>query len=393
MVAIQSAIGLARRGWDVTFFSAVPPIDPALLNAGVKVSCLGIPASLDNPSRALGAIMNLWNRNAAKQLWRLLQDESNVSGDTIIHVHGWTKALSSACLACVRASGRRAFLTLHDYFSVCPNGAFYDYQTEQVCDAKPLSARCLSSNCDKNSRTMKAYRVLRQIVQNKAGKFGGPPWKLIAVSEFSRARIARFMPSAGTCDVIACPISVARGPAASPNLYRRLVALGRLSPEKGVVLLAKAALLAAMEITFIGSGESEPLIRAANPTATILGWLSHDAAIDELRRSRALVFPSRCYETQGLVVPEAAALGIPSIVSDVTSASDNVIDGRTGLLFRSGSVEALVARLRELQDDAKVAAMGHAAYDHYWQKPRTLDQYIDRLETIYLAARETRAEH
>ena len=39
-VAITEAIALAERGYDVTFFAGVGPVDEKLKSAGVKVVCL-----------------------------------------------------------------------------------------------------------------------------------------------------------------------------------------------------------------------------------------------------------------------------------------------------------------------------------------------------------------
>jgi hypothetical protein len=42
-VAIDSAVGFARRGWRVTFFAAVGPVEQGLVDAGVEVVLLDQP--------------------------------------------------------------------------------------------------------------------------------------------------------------------------------------------------------------------------------------------------------------------------------------------------------------------------------------------------------------
>ena len=62
----------------------------------------------------------------------------------------------------------------------------------------------------------------------------------------------------------------------------------------------------------------------------------------------ALVLPSS-EETWGLVVNEAAACGVPSIVSDtVGCAPDLIEEGRTGYTYRFGDVDALAERMAGL---------------------------------------------
>src|SRR5512134_2245566 len=63
-VAIESAIGLASRGYHVIYFAAVAPIEPRLREAGVDVICLGQPDLLNDPSALRAAGRGIWNRQA-----------------------------------------------------------------------------------------------------------------------------------------------------------------------------------------------------------------------------------------------------------------------------------------------------------------------------------------
>jgi glycosyltransferase involved in cell wall biosynthesis len=115
----------------------------------------------------------------------------------------------------------------------------------------------------------------------------------------------------------------------------------------------------------------------------MLGWLAHEAVMAELRKARALVFPSLLYETDGLSVVEAAALGIPAIVSDVSAARASIVDGVTGLLFKAGDPKDLAEKMSALRDDETGARMGRAAHAHYWKNPRTLERHVQELEHTY----------
>lgn len=79
-----------------------------------------------------------------------------------------------------------------------------------------------------------------------------------------------------------------------------------------------------------------------------LGWvtdLSHHYA-----RAKALFLPSR-WEACGLVVIEAAARGCPSVASRVEGVPEFVDDGRNGLLFEQGDVEAACRQLARLASE------------------------------------------
>jgi glycosyltransferase involved in cell wall biosynthesis len=90
------------------------------------------------------------------------------------------------------------------------------------------------------------------------------------------------------------------------------------------------------------------------------------------------------YETLGLVVLEAAANGIPSIVPDTSAAREIVIDGVTGLHFRGGDEQDLRAKMRLLQDPELAATLGRAAYDRFWSSDFAhRDAHLVALEAIY----------
>jgi glycosyltransferase involved in cell wall biosynthesis len=62
------------------------------------------------------------------------------------------------------------------------------------------------------------------------------------------------------------------------------------------------------------------------------------------------------------VVLEAMAYGKPVIGSDLGGVSEIIDNGRDGLLFEAGNVEALKAEMEKLiEDDALVEQMGIAA--------------------------------
>ena len=61
-VALSSAIGLAGRGHRVTLLVAVSPIEPTLLDSGLRVICTQQHAIGDDPQRIRALIQGIWNR-------------------------------------------------------------------------------------------------------------------------------------------------------------------------------------------------------------------------------------------------------------------------------------------------------------------------------------------
>jgi glycosyltransferase involved in cell wall biosynthesis len=171
---------------------------------------------------------------------------------------------------------------------------------------------------------------------------------------------------------------------ASPAENASFVYLGRLVREKGVRMLARCAAAEKLPVTFVGSGALEQEIMEANPNAVITGWRNPQQSREYLRQARALVFPSLWFETLGLVVLEAAAVGIPSIVPDTSAAREIVEDGVTGFHFRGGDESDLRSKMRQLDDPEVAARLGKAAYDRFWSSNyASLEFHAAALESIY----------
>ena len=173
-------------------------------------------------------------------------------------------------------------------------------------------------------------------------------------------------------------------PAAAPvdvATNRSLLVIGRLDAEKGVTLAAAAAQQAGWPIVFAGEGPQRAELEAAG--ASVTGWLPADQVWQELAKARCLIFPSRWYETYGLVVPEAAARGVPAIVSDISAAAERVADGVTGWIFRSGDQADLLRCMSRLYDDGVVSAAGEAAYRRFWSSPPNRQRHTEALLSIY----------
>jgi glycosyltransferase involved in cell wall biosynthesis len=380
-VALGSARALAERGHDVSFFSAVGPIDPSLQADGVEVVCTGQHEILTDPNRWRAAAQGLWNAAAAGRFERSL-DRFERRG-SVIHLHGWTKALSSSVARVAIRRGFKVVVTLHDYFLACPNGGFLDYPAARPCGLRALSAQCLLRRCDSRSYPQKLWRVARQILQHRVGLLPRGVRNYIAVSDFSYEALRGYLPRGNRLHRIDNPVETPRQAPVEIARNAKFAFVGRLSPEKGALMLASCASALGAELMLIGDGPQRPAVAAAYERANITGWLPRCGVVERLRSARALVLPSLWWETQGLVVLEAAALGVPAIVPDRSAARESVVDGITGLCFRQGDEYDLAAKMRRMQTPGAAERMGRAAYERYWSSPRTLERHVMGLEACY----------
>jgi glycosyltransferase involved in cell wall biosynthesis len=382
-VAIESAIGLARRGHQVSFISAVMPIDPRLGEAGVEVFCTGQYEIVKDPIRLRASCQGLWNPAAARTFIQHLN--GHVGENTIVHVHGWNKALSTSVVRAAIGRGLKTVCTLHDYFVACPNGGFFDHGSLAHCHRHPLSLSCITHNCDSRSYSHKLWRVARQVVQESLGGLPRGVDAFIVLSRLSRDILQTYLPQKSRVFEVSNPIDVPHQPPFEPERGQSFVMVGRLTPDKGGALLAKAAHECGVPALFVGEGPCRQEIASACPSATITGWVQKERVVGFLEQARALVLPSLWFEAQPLALLEAAARGVPTIVSDGCAGAEEVEDGVTGLLFKNGDFDSLAAALRRMGDDEFVRRLGRAAYERFWERPQTLDRHATCLENVYRA--------
>jgi len=380
-VAIKSAVGLADLGYPVVFVYGGGEVVSALDHRNITLVNLGQYDLLSNPSKIDSAKNGLWNFTVEKKLLSFLKqfDVRN----TVVHIHSWVKSLSISVFSVVFQLNLPFVVTLHDYFSVCPNGGFYNYPQEKICLCKPMSTQCLLANCDARSYFHKLWRSVRQILYS-CSKFPYNVTNFITVSKYSEQILRRYLPSDSVYWRINNPVESIQSYPATPRNSQIFTYIGRLSKEKGLELLTGLKKFTGESFRFVGVGDLEPILKDFFPEAKFLGWCDWPEIDCALRDTRALLFTSQLYETQGLVVAEAAARGVPAIVSDVTAAKDFVEHKKTGLLFKSGSVESLEEQmLLASADDSLVESMGIECYNRYWGSPLSLSLHLKSLLSCY----------
>ena len=321
-VAIESALGLKRRGVRPIVFTAVPPVDQRLVDAGIEVVCLEQNDLIGNPSRSAAALQGTWNLPAVRALDGLLDRLPRES--TVVHVHGWAKALSPSIAQPIRDARLPAVYTMHEYFLFCPNGGFYNYQRNEVCHIAPLSASCWLTNCDSHDYARKLWRAARLLVAQEYARLPQIFSDLICISNYQRHLVEPYLPKGRIVHCISNPINVENfGTKADPG-SGEIIFVGRLSFEKGAFLFAEAAARAGITPVFIGDGPIASELRARYPHARLLGWRPPDEVGAQMRAARALVFPSLWYEGQPLTVLEAKAMGTPVVVSDICAGREEI---------------------------------------------------------------------
>ena len=151
--------------------------------------------------------------------------------------------------------------------------------------------------------------------------------------------------------------------------------LGRLAPEKNLQFLAEA--VAAFLKTHnracflvVGAGPSERTIRqvfSRQGLASRLyftGTLEATQLADALHAMDLFAFSSKS-ETQGMVLTEAMAAGLPVVALDATGVREVVKDRKNGRLIREETIRAFTAGLQWITDQPtdRLLALKHSALE------------------------------
>ena len=184
---------------------------------------------------------------------------------------------------------------------------------------------------------------------------------VVGVSSYGRSQLLRWVDDDqwDHVQVVHCGLDASflnAAPVPVPDVPR-MVCIGRLSGQKGQLILLQAAAVlmrdgVPFELVLAGDGEMRAVIEAAiarlglAQRVRITGWIDAAQVREELLAARALVLPSFA-EGLPVVVMEAMALGRPVLTTYIAGIPELVQPGLTGWLFPAGDVDALVTAMKE----------------------------------------------
>lgn len=345
-VAIDTAKALKNNGINVIFFSAVNK-DEAQIEGITYVSTNQCEA-LKEKNKLKGIINGIYNFKAKKELKKLLKTLN--PEETIVHVHGWTKALSSSIFDIAFKMKFKVVLTLHEYFTACPNGGYFNYKTNEICHLKPLSWKCIKCNCDSRNYGFKIYRIIRQFVQNKIVKLNDRLKYAISISQFSEQILKSTLGKNVNIMRVYNPIDIKESTEKiDPSMNKYYLYVGRIAKEKGVDLFCKAITDLKYKGIAVGDGTEKEKLEKEYPNIEFTGWKNKDEVEQYMKGAKALIFPSKWYETAGLTVLEAQALGLPCVVNKKCAGIEFIDENINGFLF--DDIESLKEKIAKIENE------------------------------------------
>ncbi len=337
VVAINMANDLAKRGYEIGVFTMDYPqnLSPENFYTASQVDFSG--GLIDK----LKFAMRTMGYNGIKSSFKRALQEFKPD---IVHLHNVHSYLSPVVVKLAKEFGCKVVWTLHDLKLACPS--YSCLNRGRICE------KCFTSKIN----VVKERCFKENLPASVLAYFEAVKWNVKKLQRYvdyfvcPSAFIKRQMLKAGlqegklkvVCNFVD-PIKLdqlkrAEIPDTRDDFY---VYVGRLSEEKGVATLLKAAKDLPYKLKLVGGGHLYDGFIAEYGNCDNIEFMGHQPAekvAEILLSAKCLVLPSECYENNPLSVIEALCAGIPIVGANIGGIPE-LIDAEWGETFESGNVE------------------------------------------------------
>lgn len=378
----QNAL-LEQRGWGVVPFSMhheknLPtPWSEHFVEEIEFGQIHGLAAKL----RGAGKI--IYSHEARRAVERLVE----LGRVDIAHAHNVYHHISPAIFGKLRELGVPTVLTLHDLKIACPS--YKMLSNGRVCERCKGGAlwNAVAQRCLKDSLAVSALAMVESAFQNIVGSYSRHVQRFIVPSRFYIDKLVewgwareRFVHVPNFIDPALFTPHAGEG--------EGFLFFGRLSNEKGIGTLIRAAAKAKVPCVIVGTGPQEAELKALaeqlGGDVRFLGYRSGAALHEAIAGCKAVVLPSEWYENAPMSVLEAYACGKPVIGARIGGIPELIREGETGLSFQAGDVDALADVLAQLEALGAPARKSMGQVGRQWVESEfNAARYLDRLLSVY----------
>jgi glycosyltransferase involved in cell wall biosynthesis len=327
---------------------------------------------------------------------RRIQD----TGADVLHVHNFFPRLTPAVYDAGAERKCAIVQTLHNYRLVCPGGLlFRDGAVCEECLGRSFALPGIQHGCYRDSRigsatiaTMTALHRVRDTWRNRVDRY-------IVLNEYARSIFTRYAGLPPERIRVKPNVVPDYGLGRGSGGYALFV--GRLSPEKGIATLLRAASDRAFQLPLkiVGTGPMQREVTAAAAACPNIEYLGAQPRVEVVKlMGDALVqiVPSEWHEAGGpLVIGEAFAAGVPVVTPAMEPMSTVVEDGVSGLLYLPRDHEDLCRAVAMIADSPERVAVMRLEARRRYEDTYLPQANLNALEAIYReamqGARERRA--
>lgn len=324
----------------------------------------------------------IYSREARKKL-RLVLEEMEPD---VVHLNNFNYQLTPSVILEIvkyrKLSGRdvRIVYTAHDYQLICPNHMMNNPCTHENCElcVGGHFKNCMKNRCIHGSKAKSAIGMMEARYWNsrKTYKFIDT---FICCTKFMQSKMNT---NPLFADKTVALLNFMETPEKKQTDKKNYVLyFGRFSEEKGIGTLIEACkMLPEIRFVFAGTGPLEEQLKGI-PNIENVGFKKGEELENLIREARFSVYPSEWYENCPFSVMESIAYGTPVIGADIGGIPELIENGKTGLLFKSGSREDLYQKINSLWLNAK--KMDEFSANCQEKKFDSVAEYTEKLMKYY----------
>lgn len=371
---LRTATRQANSGHSVSVLGAEP--DPQALPETVKTYGLEVPDyhNLSGLAKVRAAKNVLWSKPAALAVDAAVKEFQ----PDVVHLHNYAHQLSSSILAAISGYGVPTVYTAHDYKLICPAYvANVDNKDCFACSVK-LSSRLVREKCHHESFAWSSVVGIEAMLVRRRQLV---PDSIIGPSQFMTDSLkSSWLGGLADIQLVRNPVAASGQEWEGDGDY--LLYVGRLSREKGVEELVRAAASMDIPLKVAGDGpirnDLEALVGAIGAPVDFVGHTGQEKLANLRKHCRAQVVSSTWPENAPLSALEAAADGVPLIVTSRGGLPEFATFGaRVVVLSDLGAGELSRA----------VRALPSAAGDlEQFRRATSWDNHLSELQRIYCEA-------
>jgi glycosyltransferase involved in cell wall biosynthesis len=381
MVFIQGNRLLGEHGHKVAWFTIGKA--PQAIENGQVTYCLPEFRTGNQIQKQIGlAAGHIFN----PQAYKLARQAMHEFHPDVVHVHNIQGQLSPSVLLPFRRMNIPIVQTIHDYRLLCP--AIHFLSNGQVCESCKGKRfyRCALKRCRRSEFFKSSVAALGSYVSDYLYQYDQLISAYIAPSEFMQKKMVEYGYAKYKIHILPNAY-FGQIPRRATIIRKHILFVGRLSPEKGVDLLVRAAKGLNLKVYIAGDGpEYKRLHTLAKQTEAnnveFLGFLSSEKLSHLYQEALVTVLPSRWYENGPLTVLESYAHATPVIGARIGAIPEFVDENKTGFLFEPNNANELHTILQNyLSDPHSLNHMGCNALSIAKVK-YSPQAYIDGLESL-----------
>lgn len=298
----------------------------------------------------------------------------------VIHAHNIHSYISPYVLKLAHEKGIKTVWTLHDRKLVCPSySCLRDNIPCEACFTNKLNV--VKYKCMKGSLPASIIAWIEAVVWNK-NILESFTDRFISPSLFLKGQMIRGGFNGNKIEVLPnfIPDNL---PSIECNKEDYYCYVGRLSAEKGVESLLKAAIDIPTKLIIIGDGELMPYFKEKYQASHIhfLGYQPKEKVLEVVGKARFSVLPSICYENNPYSIIESHCMGTPVLGANIGGIPELITENSNGLLYEAGNIRELRYKIIQCLDTFKEsdsAEIAEIARNRY-----SADLYYLKINQIY----------